>query len=227
MSNRKIITQIGSLPYGDVRDAVRYSLRHDIPFLPELPKKGECMLDYIKRPGTLACLDEFKKHDFQEVKIQCVGPATLVKSGYDKDNAVEKIRRHVSAIINGLKSKETILFLDEPSCEASSYEKRLWEETFRGLNVVKGIHNCGSVKWNEMFDSEIEIISFDASRYKVSGNRNGKRIAWGIESREDAADFQDGDLITLPCGMSPPRYNEADCERNLERLLKISEKLTN
>lgn len=223
--DRRIITQIGSLPYDNVENAVKYSLRHDIPFLPELPKLGEYMLDYIKNPGTLACSDEFKKHDFHEVKVQCVGPAALIRNGYDRDEAIEKTRSHISAILKGLKSKKTILFLDEPLCEANLYQKKLWDETFRGFNVVRGIHNCGDVKWNEMFDSDIEIISFDASRYKISGGRNGKRIAWGIESPKDAAGFQEGDLITLPCGMSPTKYHEADCERNLEMLLKASEKL--
>ena len=225
MGKIKIVTQIGSLPYDNIKDAVEYSLRHEIPFLPELPRMGEFMLDYIKKPGVLACLDEFKKHDFQKVKIQCVGPATLVKNGYDKDKAVEKARSHISALIKGLNSKTIILFLDEPSCSADFYDKKLWEETFRGFNVVRGIHNCGEFGWNEMFDSDIEIISFDASRYKISGNRNGKKISWGIEKPKDATDFQYGDLITLPCGMSPAKYGKADCEKNLEMLLKTSKKL--
>lgn len=42
MQKRKIITQIGSLPYEDIGEAVEYSLRHDIPFLPELIKKRRC-----------------------------------------------------------------------------------------------------------------------------------------------------------------------------------------
>ena len=33
--------------------------------------------------------------------------------GYDKDEAIEKVYAHVSAILDGLHSKETILFLDE------------------------------------------------------------------------------------------------------------------
>ncbi len=62
---RKVITQIGSIPYQDVKQAVKYSLKHDIPFLPELPKLGDGVLDYIKNPGKLSCLEEFKKHSFE------------------------------------------------------------------------------------------------------------------------------------------------------------------
>ena len=57
----KIVTQIGSLPYDDVEQAVEYSLRHDIPFLPELPKLGDAMLEYAKEPGKLSCLRRFQE----------------------------------------------------------------------------------------------------------------------------------------------------------------------
>ena len=57
-----IVTQIGSLPYDSVEKAVEYSLRHDIPFLPELPLLGDSMIKYINTPGKLSCLSEFKKH---------------------------------------------------------------------------------------------------------------------------------------------------------------------
>ncbi|MFH1065606.1 MAG: hypothetical protein V1734_03835 [Nanoarchaeota archaeon] len=47
-----IVTQIGSLPYDSVEKAVAYSLKHDIPFLPELPKLGDSMIQYIRIPET-------------------------------------------------------------------------------------------------------------------------------------------------------------------------------
>jgi len=74
----RIITQIGSLPLTDPKKAVAYSLQHDIPFLPELPLLGEGMLSYIRRPGSLACLGEFKRHKFATVKVQAVGPAIFI-----------------------------------------------------------------------------------------------------------------------------------------------------
>src|SRR3989338_1455945 len=98
MRKRKIVTQVGSLPLEDVGEAVAYSLKHDIPFLPELPKRGDAMLEYIKSPGKLSCLAEFKKHKFDTVKIQCVGPATLTLSGYTGDEAVKRAYEHINAI---------------------------------------------------------------------------------------------------------------------------------
>jgi hypothetical protein len=229
MEKRKIITQIGSLPYEDTGKAVAYSLKHDIPFLPELPKLGDAMLEYIKQPGRLSCLTEFKKHKFETVKIQCIGPATLMLSGYKEDEAVQKIVEHIQAMIDGLEAKEVILFLDEPALGQSGANFRaLWEALFANFNLVPGVHVCGNMDWDLLFDSFLQIISFDASRFdlsKYSKYRSGKRIAWGVEKKEDIKDFQEGDLITLPCGMGSPLYKKEDCAPSLKRLEHIAEEV--
>ncbi len=223
----KIITQIGSLPYEDVGEAVAYSLKHDIPFLPELTKKGDAMLNYIKHPGRLSCLEEFKKHKFETVKIQCVGPTTLILGGYKEDEAVQRIYEHISAIMDGLDAEEIILFLDEPALGQVGFDyKKIWEALFASFDVVPGVHTCGNMNWDEMFDSNLAIISFDASKYditKYSKYRSGKRIAWGVEKQDNVLDFQEGDLLTLPCGMGTPLYRIEDCEKNLKKLQDISE----
>lgn len=226
MQNRKIITQIGSLPYDDIGEAVEYSLKHDIPFLPELPKMGDAILDYIKNPGQLSCLDEFKKHEYGTAKIQCVGPATLIMSGYSQDDALARAYDHITGIMDGLKAQEIILFLDEPALGQAGFDyKDLWAALFNSFDVVPGVHVCGSMDWDKLFDSDIEIISFDASQYPITKfpkYRSGKRIAWGVNKKGDVKDFQQGDLLTLPCGMSPRLYKIEDCEKNLEKLVRIS-----
>jgi len=227
MEHRKIVTQIGSLPLEDVEEAVRYSLDHDIPFLPELPKKGDSMLEYIKKPGSLSCLKEFKKHKYDTVKVQCVGPATLLLSGYKQDEAIQRAYEHISAILDGLEAKEIILFLDEPALGHTGIDyKNIWDALFTSFNVIPGVHTCGNMNWDELFDSDIKIISFDASQFditKYSKYRSGKNIAWGIHKREDIKDFQKGDLITLPCGMGSPLYKPEDCKRKLETLNDIAD----
>ncbi len=230
MGPRRIITQIGSLPYEDVKEAVEYSLRHDIPFLPELPRRGDAMLEYIKHPGRLSCLEEFKKHKFQTVKVQCIGPATLVQAGYSKDEAISRIYEHISAILDGLSFQEAILFLDEPALGYSGVNfKELWEVIFSNFRVIPGVHICGNMDWDEVFTSCVEIISFDASKYditKYSKYRSGKRIAWGIEKKEDIKDFKLGDLITLPCGMGTSFYKPQDCPKYLEKLREIAREIS-
>ncbi len=229
MKRKKVITQIGSLPYEDIGMAVEYSLKHDIPFLPELPKRGDAMFEYIKNPGKLSCLDEFKKHEYQTVKIQCVGPATLVLGGYEENDAVTRAYEHIQGIIDGLKAKEVILFLDEPALGQAGFDyKSLWEPLFGSFNVVPGVHVCGKMDWDALLDSDIKIISFDATKEDITiypKYRNNKRIAWGIEQKEDVKDFKKGDLITLPCGIGSPMYDVEDCDKKLEQMVKIAKEI--
>lgn len=226
----RIVTQVGSLPYEDTSKAVEYSLKHDIPFLPELPKRGDAMLNYIKNPGNLSCLDEFKKHKFKTVKIQCIGPATLMLSGYSEDEAIKRPYEHIAAIMDGLDAEEVILFLDEPALGQSgiSYNE-LWKALFSSFNVISGVHTCGNMDWDLLFDSIIQIISFDATQFditKYSKYRSGKKIAWGAENTEDVRDFKGGDLVTLPCGMGSPLHKEEDCQKKLDNLNRIAEKVS-
>ena len=232
MAKRQITTQIGSLPHDDVDKAVEYSLKHDIPFLPELPKLGDAMMDYIGNPGNMSCLDTFKKKvsGRKTAKIQCVGPATLMLDGYDQDDAFSRVYQHIDALINGLDVEKIILFLDEPALGHAGFDYlELWAPLFDSFDVTRGVHVCGNMNWDELFASEIDIISFDASKFDITrypGYRNDKRIAWGIETAADVKDFQHGDLLTPPCGMGPKFFNTDDCETILKNLSEISKGCT-
>jgi hypothetical protein len=222
------VTQIGSLPYDDVGKAVDYSLRHDIPFLPELPSLGDAMLEYVKRPGQLSCLRRFQERTagLEVVKIQCVGPATLILSGYSQDEAIDMACQHIAAILDGLQVGHVILFLDEPALGQVGFDyQQLWSALFESFDVTPGVHVCGNMNWDDLFRSDIEIISHDASEYDITrypAYRSGKRIAWGIQGRENVRDFREGDLLTLPCGMGPKFYNPDDCEARLKQMQEIA-----
>lgn len=231
MNKKGIVTQVGSLPYDDVEKAVAYSLRYDVPFLPELPKLGDAMMEYIKNPGRLSCLETFKKktEGRETVKVQCVGPATLILAGYSEDEAISRTCQHIEAVLDGLNARNVILFLDEPALGQAGFDfHRLWAPLFESFNVTPGVHVCGNMNWDELFNSRVEIISFDASQYDITkypAYRNGKRIAWGIKARENVRDFQECDLLTLPCGMGPKFYSTDDCEVWLGNLLAIANNL--
>ena len=219
----KRITQIGSLPFDDVAQAVAYSLRHEIPFLPELTARGDAMMRYIEQPGRLSCLAAFQAHRFDTVKVQCVGPATLVGNGYEEDDAVARVYRHVESILDGLRAEEIILFFDEPALGYVGFDyKRLWTPLFESFPVVRGVHVCGNMQWDHLLDAPIDIVSFDASRYDITRyyeDRGETAIAWGIERIDDVADFAPGDLITGPCGMPHNAFSAGDAERRLEVLI--------
>ena len=231
MNKNGIVTQVGSLPYDDVEKAVAYSLRYDIPFLPELPKLGDAMMEYIKNPGRLSCLETFKRKTKgrETVKVQCVGPATLILAGYSEDEAISRTCQHIEAVLDGLSAGSVILFLDEPALGQAGFDfHRLWAPLFESFDVTPGVHVCGNMNWDELFNSQVKIISFDASQYDVTkypAYRNGKRISWGIQTRQNVRDFQEGDLLTLPCGMGPKFYSTDDCEVWLGNLLAIANDL--
>lgn len=217
----KRVTQVGSLPLVDTEEAVAYSLRHEIPFLPELPLCGDAMLSYIKNPGCLSALRAFQRHRFETVKVQAIGPVTLILAGYGEDEALLRIYRHIEAILDGLVAEEVILFLDEPALGQAGFDfRRLWDQIFEGIPVIRGAHVCGNMQWDILFVSEIDIVSFDASRYNITGHypRQGKRIAWGIKAPEHIRDFRPGDLVTPPCGLSPQAYSARDLEGVLDLL---------
>lgn len=227
MRQRRVITQIGSLPFRDVDRAISYSLHHDIPFLPELTALGDAMLEYVKNPGRLSSLKAFKRHEFETVKVQCIGPATLMATGYEENDALLRIYTHIERILDRLHAKEIILFLDEPSLGYVGFDyERLWNVIFSSFSVIRGVHVCGPMQWDLLFDADIDIISFDASRYDITKyfkDRKGKRIAWGIRKPAEIKDFQPGDLITPPCGLGGKCFTEADVAGKLTQLRQVAE----
>jgi len=222
----KMVTQIGSLPFADVERAIAYCLEHEIPFLPELTSQGDAMMNYVKEPGRLSCLKAFKRHRFDVVKIQCVGPATLLQSGYEEDDAVSRIYLHIESILDGLEAEETILFLDEPALGYVGFDyQRLWEPLFKSFKVVRGVHVCGNMQWDQLLEAKIDIVSFDASKYDITkyyASRGATKIAWGIEAVKHARDVIAGDLITLPCGMPHKAYSEDQADQRLDLLREAS-----
>ena len=217
-------TQIGSLPYDDVEDAISFSMEHDIPFLPELPALGDAMLSYAQHPGRLSCLEAFWEATTAAplVKVQSVGPVTLIQSGYTEDDALGAVYAHLDRILSGMASRP-ILFLDEPGLGyvGIDYEP-LWEALFGAFDAEPGIHVCGNADWDRLFDAPITYISHDAATHDITSwprYRRDKRVAWGVTSPTQIHDPRPGDLITAPCGMGTwQRDDPADHLRRIQNL---------
>jgi hypothetical protein len=89
----------------------------------------------------------------------------LIAAGHEENDALLRIYTHIERIMDGLRAEETILFLDEPSLGYVGCDYgRLWEVIFSGFQVIRGVHVCGNMQWDQLFDAEIDIISFDASQ---------------------------------------------------------------
>jgi hypothetical protein len=170
MSNQNIITQIGSLPYDNIAEAVKYSLKHDIPFLPELPKRGDLMIDYIRHPGEMSCLNEFAAatKGYSTVKIQCIGPASIVyatEKEFDEMKAVQVAYEHISKIVNALDVRNIILFLDEPTLETTGYDyisDGMTKEEYEAMGFI-------SVQYKQTWEMLVENLkkNIDYSKIKL------------------------------------------------------------
>lgn len=242
-----MITQIGSLPLEEEVAAVDYSFRHDIPFLPELPSRGDDMIKSVADGLEPICTEEFKKMVRKErpdtVKIQAAGPATMIKSGYEDAIVTALVYAQFRRMLDCLDAQNVIIFLDEPALGV--YEgnyKAKWHELFSMLradyinkNLVFGVHTCGNFQWDQLFakDSGIDIVSFDASQFNPTAYANyaefrsrGGRLSWGVKKAEDITDYREGDLITLTCGMHPKFYTAGECEHRYQLLRAIKSKVS-
>jgi hypothetical protein len=239
------VTQIGSLPFESIDEAIAYSFRCldvMVPFLPEATKLGDNMLNYIKNPGQNLCLERFKeeisKRKCEVVKIQCIGPVALMQAKYEENDAQERIIKHIQAMMRELEVKEVILFLDEPGLGQTGidYETQ-WNlifgyvrDEFRNCNIVRGVHCCGFMQWDNLLRSDaLDIISFDASQFNIKlyykERPEGKKIAWGINNKRDIRDWRPGDLITPTCGLGGEDHAPDYAYKQLEMLLDIARSL--
>jgi len=75
---------IGSLPHLSIEDACNYSLKHDMPFLPQMTSLGESMIEQAlsRQPlfHTYSALKTFTEklllNNIEQFKIQIAGPET-------------------------------------------------------------------------------------------------------------------------------------------------------
>jgi len=128
-----------------------------------------------------------------------------------------------------------ILFLDEPGLDMLPFEldyELAWSSVFDEFDVTSGIHTCGNTDWERLVKSGVKIISLDATKINLpvlfpEYRKYEVLASWGIQQISDIGEFQKGDLLTHPCGMSPEWYTVSDCEMVLKNLKSIAHALSN
>ena len=225
-----ITTGIGSLPFESASEAVAYSLLHDVPFLPEIPKDID-MFQLIEK-GKAASLDIFKEKiknlKVRTIKVQCTGPVSLMLyRGYKKEDAIKLVEDYLKNTLADLREFKKLIFLDEPGvAKYGPGAVAIWERIFKNFDAVRCVHDCGEGSLDFLLENDIvEVISYDASKYDVTSSpqnnsyRNRKVIAWGIQKYCDIKDFIDGDLITSPCGFM--NFKLEDCYSFQSKISRI------
>lgn len=185
-----LTTMIGSLPFDSIDEAVEYSLAHDIPAVPELPKLDGDMFSCLKRGRMPAayewfCLEAARK-GVKKVKIQGAGPVTLmVHGGISENEAVNKIQDYIKSLLSCLTFADTIyVCFDEPAIGIFDPLDRLYSNVnrlypnvirrtmgavFSSKGLIPMIHSCNDVsdRIGYFDDMSFKVVSFDATKYNV------------------------------------------------------------
>ena len=193
-------TQIGSLPFTDITEALDFSFKHSLPFVPDLPNinPDEFMLEQAKlsmersyeQIALNKFLDRLENLAFQgEIKNQLPGPLCLCRflnwnfqKAYDVwsrmlENRIEKFDK--------IKNNFWI-FIDEPSFFQESEGNR--EKIFKALESFSdfklAIHYCGSDQIHLDSWPKNLALSFDTHLHEIDDNEPD--IGEQVNRRTDA-----------------------------------------
>jgi hypothetical protein len=137
MANLLPITGIGSLPHQDIENAISYSLKHDIPFLPELPHLDGTM----EKVTENSCLKEFLQRTNHLIirKIQSPSPEINSFKINQFDNCIN--------------------FIDAPLIK----DEEMLLNTLRG----NALHCCAEIDIEQVLRLSPTHLSFDARFVKA------------------------------------------------------------
>ena len=170
-------TQIGSLPFDDIDEAINYSFQHSIPFVPDLPavSSHEFMIDQAKcsveNPYQQVCLNAFKKrlNEYNGIiKNQLPGPLCISQYlNWEAEKAFMVWSTLLEDRIQTFKEFKNPLwlFIDEPTFFQHPIEmrKRVLERLDKINDVFIAIHYCGSEKIDLLDWPESIALSYDLS----------------------------------------------------------------
>jgi methionine synthase II (cobalamin-independent) len=141
----------------------------------------------------------------------------------------------VSAIKAAYPGKDVIIFFDEPFLVSfgSAYVSISKDETIsflndtiEGIDAKVGVHCCGNTDWSVLFNSEIDIVNYDAFNFLetifyfkddlVRFLKRGGRVSPGIvPTSEDVTNTSLEDVLSLR-----KRFSELMAELNIEPAIK-------
>jgi hypothetical protein len=210
---------IGSLPHKSIQHAITYSLRHDLPFLPQMIQNGERMIPQVMGQDILlekySALEFFTEQILEQkltqFKIQLAGPETCKTS--DKI-ILQQILNFIKYFDNY--NLKPIIFIDEPVLVPESiYLKNIFSEINK-LGYISGLHSCAKVDIGKLEYLDNNFLSFDLSLTTVI-EKTKKSLIYGIPPFSTSKYKFDGEWISSSCGLAS--FTENDCEiilRNLE-----------
>lgn len=209
---------IGSLPCDSLDKAMEIVERDfaNVPFWPQLTNisKKEDMIAQFSDDMSSFCsvsfpkfLELIKKTKPKFAKGQITGPHTLsfrIKSDNLTDTLAQKALWQINQIKCASPDTIPIIFIDEPSLAtpngANSTEMiKFVSDKIKENGAISGVHCCAECDWNIAIDAGVDIISFDAYRYKPCAEfkrflMRGGKLAWGVIPTKDTKAIEDANL---------------------------------
>lgn len=223
MKNRT--TGIGSLPHNSIEKSVLFSLKHTLPFLPQLTYFNENMIDQALKSDIIhshLALEFFKdaliENKITKFKIQIAGPSTCNSNALKILLTIEKFMNYFA--IYGL---NPIIFIDEPIFNPNSHQFQSLLLELKNQNILSGVHTCNRFEWEEIsFLNLINYFSFDANLVSPPSDiKNPEKFIIGTSPYLNNINFSDyqNNFFSYSCGLA--KFSEAECDQILDYLEAI------
>lgn len=209
-------TGIGSLPFTHSKLAEEYSLRHSLPFIPELPMAGERFLiessneliDRIKMYENITNKDQFK--------IQLIGPTTFEKFVPQTNRPVpyQEILIGTLTYISKIQcsnNQKIFIQLDEPQPPTNEDQKN---NLTKSLGIISSfgfcpiVHSCQKISVDYFPHSLSPYLALDLALNPQFTNDHRLLIA-GIDPRKTSTNAQ-CEYVSFTCGMGLLSVNDCD-----------------
>jgi hypothetical protein len=209
---------IGSLPHLNISEAISYSLKHTLPFLPQMTSLGERMVEQVLSTQELSTkykslslfTEKIIEQNITTFKIQIAGPETC---NVDDKKILLEINNFLKYFENY--NLRPIVFIDEPIITfKSEHLKNIFNE-LTNMKISSGLHSCATFKLEQAEYLKCDFLSYDAGL--VAPNlKSKKNLIAGIPpfSGKDFSIY--GEWISSSCGLA--MYTEEDCEKILINL---------
>lgn len=213
MANNLITTGIGSLNHKNIEDAISYSLKHDLPFLPQLPHLNGNMIEEISLQGN--CIEDSfltvcLNNSINKIKIQIVGPTS---SSLSTNKLLNKLIQTKKKFTNF----SIVLFIDEPVLTHSIELENLVKTAKIYFDKV-GLHCCANKIDTDVVNKlNLDIFSYD---YLLNNNIHNFldesiELAVGIVDTKSPKLISNIDILkdervkylSATCGLADERIN--------------------
>lgn len=209
---------IGSLPHHSVHNAINFSLRHTLPFLPQMTSLGERMVSQVLSSKDLqekyTALESFTEkileQNIVDFKIQIAGPKTC--------EVEEKIiLKEINQFLNYFENYKMrpIVFIDEPVFNQNPEQLKNIFNELKNLNIVSGLHSCAKFEWKLTEGLSLDYLSFDIG-LMLPKIESQKILVTGIPPFSKNLFHVSGEWVSSNCGLAT--FTESECEMILKNL---------